>query len=112
MTGRQESRETSSQFFVRPDGYSASCTAGHAVTGFGDFDGDDQCRVGLDTTPALLARRLAQFAYSPIRNADRSATEHASTADGGGLYAQYALANRFAAAAPAVVQRVGSALQG
>ncbi|KPN29369.1 hypothetical protein SY89_00082 [Halolamina pelagica] len=66
----------------------------------------------LDTAPALLARRLAQYAYSPIRNADRSVTDGTITADGRDLYAQYAVANRFAAAAPAVVQRVGSALQG
>jgi len=65
----------------------------------------------LDTAPALLARRLATFAYYPIRNADRSVTDGTITADGRDLYAQYALANRFAAAAPAVVKRVGSALQ-
>ncbi|WP_049980191.1 hypothetical protein [Halolamina rubra] len=66
----------------------------------------------VDTDPALLARRLAQYAYYPIRNADRSATEGGIAADGRDLYAQYAVANRFATAAPAVVERVGSALRG
>ncbi|SFP88854.1 MULTISPECIES: hypothetical protein [Halolamina] len=39
------------------------------------------------------------------------AAERAVAAIGRDLYAQYAVANRFAAAAPTVVQRVGSALR-
>ncbi|MFW5934619.1 MAG: hypothetical protein ACOCQL_02080 [Halolamina sp.] len=71
----------------------------------------EELRSLVATAPALLARRLAQYAYSPIRNADRSATEGGVAADGRDLYAQYAVANRFAAASPAVVERVGSTLR-
>ena len=66
----------------------------------------------IDTAPELLARRLAQYAYYPIRNADRSATDPVVSADAPDLYAEYALANQFATAAPAVVERVASALRG
>lgn len=71
----------------------------------------DGLRALLDTAPERLARRLVAYVRSPIRNADRTADESPDVAAGPDLYAQYAVANRFAAAAPAVVQRVGETLR-
>lgn len=67
-------------------------------------------RTLLDTAPALLVRRLAVYARNPIRNADRDIREDTVSSPGRSLYAQYAVANRFAAAAPAIVRRVEDAL--
>ena len=67
-------------------------------------------RTLLDTAPALLVRRLAVYARNPIRNADRDIREDTVSSPGRYLYAQYAVANRFAAAVPAIVRRVGDAL--
>ena len=67
-------------------------------------------RTLLDPAPALLARRPAVYARNPIRNADREIREDTVSSPGRSLYAQYAVANRFAAAAPAIVRRVGDAL--
>ena len=67
-------------------------------------------RTLLDTAPALLARRLAVYARNPIRNADREIREDTVSSPGRSLYAQYAVANRFAAAAPPIVRRVKDAL--
>ncbi|WP_226023674.1 hypothetical protein [Halomicrobium salinisoli] len=67
-------------------------------------------RALLDTAPELLARRLAGYVHNLLRNADRAADERPGATDGAYLYAEYAVANRFAAAAPAVVQRVRDAL--
>ena len=64
----------------------------------------------LDTAPALLARRLARAVRSPIRMADENARRGGVTEPGRSLYAEYAVANRLAAAAPAVVERVGDAV--
>jgi hypothetical protein len=64
----------------------------------------------LDTSPAPLARTLASYVHNPIRNADRNIREDTVSSPGRSLYAQYAVANRFAAAAPAIVRRVGDAL--
>lgn len=72
----------------------------------------DGLRALLDTSPGLLARRLAGSVRNPIRNADRTAEESPGVAAGPDLYAQYAVANRFAAAAPAVVQRAGEMVLG
>jgi hypothetical protein len=65
----------------------------------------------LDASPAPLARRLAPYVRIPIRNADEHVREGDVFEPGRHLYAQYAVANRFAAAAPAVVRRVGRALE-
>ncbi|AZH25928.1 hypothetical protein [Haloplanus aerogenes] len=70
----------------------------------------EELRALLDTSPALLARRLAVYARNPIRNADRDIREDTVSSPGRYLYAQYAVANRFAAAAPAIVRRVGDVL--
>ncbi|QKY21807.1 hypothetical protein B4589_015390 (plasmid) [Halolamina sp. CBA1230] len=66
----------------------------------------------LDTSPAMLARLLALLVANPIRNADRRVREDDVYDVGRSLYARYAVANRFAAAAPAVVRRVGDAVDG
>jgi hypothetical protein len=66
----------------------------------------------LDTAPALLARRLAGHVRIPVRMADRNARQGGATEPERSLYAPYAFANLFAAAAPAVVKRVGDALEG
>jgi hypothetical protein len=67
----------------------------------------DGLRVLLNTSPELLARRLAIYVRNPIRNADRTIDERNVPVDGADLYVEYTVASRFAAAAPAVVQRVG-----
>ncbi|QLC34922.1 hypothetical protein EFA46_011720 (plasmid) [Halarchaeum sp. CBA1220] len=67
-------------------------------------------RALLDTAPTRLARRLAAYVRSSLRSADRYARDEHTSMPGRDLYAQYATANRFAAAAPAVVRRVGDAL--
>jgi len=66
----------------------------------------------LDSAPALLARRLAHSAYGPIRNSDRQISEDSASSPGRYLYAEYATAHHYAAAAPAVIGRVGDALNG
>lgn len=71
----------------------------------------DGLRTLLDTAPELLARRLAHYVRNPIRNADERAAEHTGAAAGSDLHATYAVANRFATAAPAVVRRVGDLLE-
>lgn len=71
----------------------------------------DGLRSLLDTAPRPLARRLAAAVRNPIRAADRMATRTPSGA-ARDCYAQYAVANRFAAVAPPVVQRVGNVLRG
>lgn len=68
-------------------------------------------RTLLDTAPKPLARRLATSVHDPIRDADRIAEENRGPA-GPDLYAQYAVANHLAAAAPAVVRRVGGLFDG
>ena len=65
----------------------------------------------LDSSPALLARRLAQSAYGPVRNADRQISEGSVSSPGRYLYAEYATANHYATAAPAVVKRVSDELE-
>lgn len=70
----------------------------------------DGLRALLDSSPVLLARRLARAVRSPIRMADENAQQGGVTEPGRSLYAEYAVANRLAAAAPAVVERVGSAV--
>ncbi|WP_058365564.1 hypothetical protein [Haloparvum sedimenti] len=72
----------------------------------------DGLRGLLDTRPALLARRLAHHVRNPIRNADELADEHTGVVAGRDIYATYAVASQFAAAAPPVVQRVGDLLDG
>lgn len=67
----------------------------------------DGLRVLLDTSPEPLARRLAIYVRNPIRNADRAVEERTVPVDETDLYVEYTLANRFAAAATAVVRRVG-----
>jgi hypothetical protein len=67
-------------------------------------------RTLLDTSPAPLARTLAAHVQYPIRNADRDIERGTVSSPGRYLYAQYAIANRFADAAPAIVQRVGDML--
>jgi len=64
----------------------------------------------LDSTPALLARRLAQAAHGPIRNADRQLSEGSAPSPGRYLYAEYATAHHYATGAPPVVRRVSDAL--
>jgi hypothetical protein len=71
----------------------------------------DGLRALLGTSPEPIARRLAGSVHTPIRNADRIADENPSGADGSDLYAQYAVANRLAAAAPPVVRRAGELLR-
>lgn len=68
-------------------------------------------RALLDTSPASLARRLARYVRIRLRNADEQVQRGSVSAPGRFLYAQYAVANHFAAAAPAVVRRVGPALE-
>ena len=67
----------------------------------------DGLRVLLDTSPEPLARRLAIYVRNPIRNADITVEERTVPVDETDLYVDYTLANRFAAAATAVVRRVG-----
>ncbi|WP_435115702.1 hypothetical protein [Halolamina sp. C58] len=67
-------------------------------------------RALLDTTPALLARRLARAVRSPVRLADENARAGGVTEPERSLYAEYAVANRLAATAPTVVERVGDAV--
>lgn len=67
-------------------------------------------RTLLDTSPEPLARRLAVYVRTPVRNADEHVRRGLVSDPGRSLYAEYAVANRFAAAAPAIVQRVGDAL--
>lgn len=69
-------------------------------------------RTLLDAAPALLARLLALLVENPIRAADERIRENDVYEVGRSLYARYAVANRFAAAAPAVVRRVGDAVEG
>lgn len=69
-------------------------------------------RTLLDSSPALLARRLANRIRARIRNADEQIREGSVPAPGRYVYGDYALANRLGAAAPAVVRRVGDALDG
>lgn len=71
----------------------------------------DGLRTVLDSSPALLARRLAYYVRNPLRDADRAADRNAGSAAGSDIYAHYAIANHFAAAAPAVIQRVGEMLE-
>lgn len=71
----------------------------------------DGLRALLDTAPKPIARLLASYVRAPLRNADRTADENPSGADGSDLYAQYAVANHFAAAAPPVVRHVGDILR-
>ncbi|MFT4931233.1 MAG: hypothetical protein ACI91T_001108 [Natronomonas sp.] len=68
-------------------------------------------RALLDTSPAPLAHSLARYVRIPLRNADEQVRRGSVSAPGRFLYGQYAVANRFAAAAPAVVRRVGDALE-
>ena len=68
-------------------------------------------RTLLDTPPEPIANRLAGYARTPLRNADRTADESPGDADGSDRYAQYAVANRLAAAAPPVVRRAGEAIR-
>lgn len=71
----------------------------------------DGLRALLDTPPGPIANRLAGYARTPLRNADRTADESPGDADGSDRYAQYAVANRLAAAAPPVVRRAGEAIR-
>ncbi len=70
----------------------------------------DGLRALLDSSPVLLARRLAQTVHGRIRNADELIQSDVVSEPGRSLYAEYAAANRLAAAAPAVVERVGDAV--
>ncbi|KAA9396152.1 hypothetical protein Har1130_16320 [Haloarcula sp. CBA1130] len=65
----------------------------------------------LNESPTLLARRLATYVRSTIQSADSQIRQGSVSSPGHHLYAQYAIANRFAAAAPSVIRRVGDALR-
>lgn len=71
----------------------------------------DGLRALLETAPEPIARRLAGYVHTPIRNADRTADENPGGAEGADLHAQYAVANHLAAAAPPVVRRAGEILR-
>ncbi len=66
----------------------------------------------LDSSPAVLARRLAHHVHNPIHNADRSIDDGTIASPGRHLYAEYAIANHYAAAVPTVLRRVSEALEG
>ncbi|MFC6737364.1 hypothetical protein ACFQEQ_14080, partial [Halolamina salina] len=70
----------------------------------------DGLRTLLDSSPALLARRLAQIVHSRIQNADELVRSGAVPEPGRSLYAEYAAANLLATAAPTVAERVGDAV--
>ena len=65
----------------------------------------------LDTAPASLARRLAGQVATQIHSADRRVQRRPVASPGRYLYAEYAIAAHLAAAAPAVVRRVGAAVE-
>ncbi|MFW5939509.1 MAG: hypothetical protein ACOCSD_01305 [Halolamina sp.] len=70
----------------------------------------DGFRTLLATAPELLAHRLAHVVYYGIRNADGTVEDGGAFDPGRSLYAEYAVANQLAAAAPPVVQRVADAV--
>ena len=71
----------------------------------------DALRELLDSSPAVLARRLTQYVRSSIRNGDQHIDRGSVSSPGRYLYAEYATATHYASAAPAVVQRVSDALE-
>ncbi|MFC5369102.1 hypothetical protein [Salinirubrum litoreum] len=72
----------------------------------------EQLQTLLDTEPAPLASRLASRVATELGNADRQVRQERVSAPASYLYAEYALANQYAAAAPPVIRRVGVTLDG